>query len=74
MIGEWLSEYWPHVLLAVGIWAKALNLVTLHFRDKRGLVKWCLFLIDLLDVVKSSHGGIHGGIPGSPPPIKERDK
>lgn len=59
---------WPHALLVLALVVKTLNLATTHFREHRGVVKWCLFLIDILDVVKTSHGGVHGGIPGSRPP------
>lgn len=69
---DWID--WPHFLIFAAIMIKALNLVTKHFRDHRGLVRACLFVIDLLDVVKTSHGGTHGGIPGSPPPTRKESK
>jgi hypothetical protein len=60
----WLSNYWWVVALVLVIAMKVLNLITQHFKDRKGLVRVCLFLIDLFDVLKSSHGGI----PGSRPP------
>lgn len=60
----WLSNYWWVVALLLVIAMKVLNLISVHFKDRKGVVRWCLFLIDLFDILKSSHGGI----PGSRPP------
>lgn len=70
----WIAGHWPELLLAAAALIKILNVVTRHFRDHQGVVKWCLFAIDLLDVVKTSHGGTHGGIPGSRPPVNDTGK
>lgn len=61
----WVSANWWQIAIGLVILMKVLNLVTRHFKDYKGLVRWCVFLIDVLDVFKSSHGGI----PGSKPPV-----
>jgi hypothetical protein len=66
---QWFVDHWPKLILAAMIAVKVLNMVTRHFADYRGVVRWCVFLIDLLDVVKSSHGGLPGSRPPGPPPI-----
>ena len=50
----WLQTNWWWVLIAVAALAKILNKVTQHFSEYKGLVRWCLFLVDLLDVIKST--------------------
>ena len=50
----WCHEYWWLVLIAVVTVIKILNVVTKHFSEHRGVVRWCLFVIDLLDILKSS--------------------
>lgn len=67
-MAQWIAENWPYLAMSFGVAIKALNLATHHFQDHRGVVRWCLFALDLLDVIKTSHGGTHGGIPGSKPP------
>lgn len=51
---NWLNANWWWVLLIVAVLAKVLNKVTQHFSEHKGLVKWCLFLVDLFDLVKST--------------------
>ena len=50
----WFGVYWWVVLLATGVAAKVANLVTKHWSEHDRLVRWCLFAIDLLDIVKST--------------------
>lgn len=61
---EWIAAHWWKLALVTMAAVKIMNLITRHFADYRGVVRWCVFLIDVLDLVKSSHGGI----PGSRPP------
>lgn len=68
----WIRQNWLTITLVAMAVIKALNLVTRHFRDYRGVVRWCVFLIDLLDLVKSSHGGLPGSRPPGPPPTPPR--
>ena len=51
---EWFAANWWWVLLLLAAVMKVLNKITLHFAEHKGLVRWCLFLVDLLDVVKST--------------------
>ena len=49
---SWLAEYWW--VLLVFVLPKVLNVTTKHFSEHRWLVKVCLFLVDILDVIKST--------------------
>jgi len=53
-IVAWFGTYWWVVLIILGIVMKVLNRITRHFSECKGLVKWCLFLIDLLDIFKTT--------------------
>ena len=57
---NWIGAHWLLLSVAAVILMKALNLVTEHFADYSGVKRWAVFLIDLLDLVKSSEGGIPG--------------
>lgn len=50
----WLNEMWWLLLLAAVVVMKVLNLITAHWSERKGLVRWCLFIIDVLDVLKST--------------------
>lgn len=50
----WLNAHWWVVLLAVMALLKILDLITAHWSERKGLVRWCLFLIDLLNVLKTT--------------------
>jgi len=63
---DWMASHWWQIAIALVIVTKALNLATKHFSDYRGVVRWCLFFVDLLDVVKSSYGGVPGSRPPGP--------
>lgn len=70
-MGHWIAGYWPEIILASMVIAKVLNMVTMHFSDYRGVVRWCVFLVDLFDLIKSSHGGVPGSRPPGPPAQRE---
>jgi len=53
-IFAWLGQYWWACLIGIGIVMKVLNKITVHFSEHKGLVRWCLFLIDILDICKST--------------------
>lgn len=63
-VTAWLGAHWWQITIALVVVIKVLNLVSKHWKDHRGVVRVCLFLVDLLDVFKSSYGGV----PGSRPP------
>lgn len=50
----WVNEMWWLLLLAAVVVMKVLNLITAHWSERRGLVRWCLFIVDVLDVLKST--------------------
>lgn len=50
----WLNAHWWVILIAVVLVLKVLDLITKHWSEHKGLVKWCLFLIDLLNMLKST--------------------
>ena len=58
---DWLNEHWWWILIAIVAVAKVLNLITHHWSEHRGLVRWCLFLVDILDVLKSTPRPRDGG-------------
>ena len=51
---EWFGTYWWMVLIVVGATAKVLNKATKHFSEHKGFVKWALFVVDVLDIVKTT--------------------
>lgn len=51
-IFEFLANNWVYVAIVSMIVVKVLNKITKHFSEYKGLVKVCLFVIDLLDVIK----------------------
>ena len=53
-MAEWINSNWIYVLFGVAAAAKILNLITKHWSDHAGVVKVCLFLVDLLDIVKTT--------------------
>jgi hypothetical protein len=57
---DWLQANWMWIALGVAVLMKVLNTITKHFDEYKGVKRWCLFLVDLLDVVKST-----------PPPVKK---
>lgn len=64
---HWCLENWPLLVLAAAVVAKVLNKVTAHWSERKGLVRWCLFLIDLLDLVKvTPRRDVIGGTIASP--------
>lgn len=44
----------PIAFLLITIVAKVLNTATQHFSEKKGFVKWALFIVDVLDIFKST--------------------
>ena len=50
----WVHMYWWVCLLALTIAMKVLNAITKHYSEHRGLVRACLFVVDLLDIFKST--------------------
>lgn len=50
----WFNEYWWAVLIAAGVVCKVLNKATKHFSAHTGFVRWALFVVDVLDIVKST--------------------
>ena len=56
---SWLGQYWWVCLIGIAAAMKVLNKITVHFSEHKGLVRWCLFLIDLLDVIKTTPAPAH---------------
>ncbi len=53
-IVSWMNSYWWAVLVGVAVAAKVARLVSVHWSERTGLKRWCLFLIDLFDLVKTT--------------------
>jgi hypothetical protein len=52
-VWNWLSVNWGFVcLVVIPIVAKILNKITANYSDRKGLVRFCLMVIDILDVIK----------------------
>lgn len=51
---ELVLEWWPVAVLIAAALAKVINKVTPHFEDRVGVVKALLFVVDILDLVKTS--------------------
>ena len=60
---KWLIEHWELILIVITIAAKVLDSITKHFSEHKGLVKWCLWIINVLNVFKTT-----------PAPKKDRSK
>jgi hypothetical protein len=58
---SWLRDWWWLVAFMVAVAMKVLNKIPVHFSEYKGLKRWCLFLVDLLDVVKSTPAPPRGG-------------
>lgn len=50
----WLGENWWWLLMLAAALAKVLNKATAHWSDREGVVRWLLFVLDVLDVVKAT--------------------
>ncbi len=48
------NAYWWAILLVVAVLAKVANLISVHWSERDGLKRWMLFLVDVLDIVKST--------------------
>jgi len=51
---EFLNENWVYILIGIVALSKVLNTITKHFSEYKGLAKVCVFIIDLLDALKST--------------------
>ena len=50
----WFNSYWWCVLIGVTLAAKVCNLVSVHYSERTGLKRAMLFVVDLLDLVKTT--------------------
>jgi len=50
----WLVKYWPIILIVTTLIAKILDSITKHFSEHKGLVKWCLWIINVLNIFKTT--------------------
>lgn len=48
----------------LGLLVRFLNVTTAHWSDKKGLVRWCLYLLDMVDVLKLV-------LAATPPPVRK---
>lgn len=50
----WMNNYWWVVLIGVAVAAKVARVTASHWSDHKGVKRWALYIVDLLDVVKTT--------------------